>query len=106
MAVQVPLKILITDGSLLAQDTIKEQIDKLEKAGHSIVIDEGLLTYDFICGPNCWLLRPEVAGLFTMAVTNARKIANADEARQQQVKETRVAKRKKKTTRKTPIPET
>src|SRR6185503_17087993 len=102
----VPLKILITDSKLLAEEHVKEQIDKLEKAGHSIVIDDSLLTYDFICGPNCWLLRPEVAGLFTMAVTNARKIANADEARQQQVKETRVAKGKKRTPRKAQVPET
>src|SRR5690242_15381325 len=101
MAVQVPLKILITDGSLLAQDVIKEQIDKLEKVGHTVVIDETLKQFDFICGPNCWLLRPEVANLFTMAVTNARKVANADQERVDQVKLATARKRTAKATSKT-----
>lgn len=78
----VPLKILITDSSLLADEGVKEQIDKLEKAGHSIVIDDSMKAYDFITGPNCWLLRAEVANLFTMAVANARKIVASDEGRQ------------------------
>ncbi len=82
----VPLKILITDSSLLADGTLAEQIAKLEKAGHSVTIDDSLKQYDFVTGPNCWLLRPEVANLFTLAVTNARKIANADIQRVEQVK--------------------
>jgi hypothetical protein len=78
---QVPLRILITDSKLLEIESIKEQLDKLQKAGHLVTIDESLSTYDFITGPNCWLLRHEVAGLFTLALTNARKIANADQER-------------------------
>jgi hypothetical protein len=81
MAVQVPLKILITDPTILDHPDIDGQVDKLIKAGHDVTVDAALLQYDFICGPNCWLLRPEVAGLFTMAVTNARKVANADQKR-------------------------
>ncbi len=91
--IQVPLKILITDASLLASDVVKEQVDKLEKAGHSVVIDEGLKSFDFICGPNCWLLRPEVANLFILAVTNARKIANANQERINQVKLAKASKK-------------
>lgn len=96
----VPLKILITDSSLLAVESVKEQIDKLEKAGHSIIIDDSLKQFDFITGPNCWLLRPEVAGLFTMAVTNARKIANADQERVEQVRLTKTRKAPAKRARK------
>lgn len=81
----VPLKILITDSSLLENEQLAEQVAKLEKAGHSIVVDDQFKAYDFITGPNCWLLRPEVAGLFTLAVTNARKVANADQKRVEQV---------------------
>ena len=61
------------------------------KAGHSVEVNEDLKAYDFIAGPNCWLLRPEVAGLFAVAVKQAKKVANADEARkaqQQSAKET------------------
>ncbi len=70
----VPLKILITDSSLLADGTLAEQIAKLEKAGHSVTIDDSLKQYDFVTGPNCWLLRPEVVNLFILAITNARKV--------------------------------
>jgi hypothetical protein len=77
----VPLKILLTDPAIADSPDIGDQIDKLTKAGHDVTIDASMLQYDFIAGPNCWLLRPEVAGLFTMAVTNARKVANADQKR-------------------------
>jgi hypothetical protein len=77
----VPLKILITDSSLLDNEQLAEQVAKLEKAGHSIVVDDSFKGYDFITGPNCWLLRPEVAGLFKLAIDNARKVANADQKR-------------------------
>lgn len=88
----VPLKIILTDSTLLADEGVKLQVDKLEKAGHSIVIDDSLKAYDFISGPNCWLLRPEVAGLFSMAVANARKVANADTQRMDQIKATKARK--------------
>jgi len=90
---QVPLKVLITNSKLLEHPDIAEQLDKMQKAGHAITIDESLSHYDFITGPNCWLLRPEVSGLFTLAVTNARRIANADQERLEQVKLTKASKR-------------
>jgi len=82
---KVPLKILITSSKLLDHPEIKEQIEKLQKVGHEVTVDDSLSFFDFITGPNCWLLRPEVAGLFTIAITNARKVANADQERVNQV---------------------
>jgi hypothetical protein len=97
--VQVPLRILITDSSLLDHPDIQPQIEKLKTAGHDIVVDDGLKKYDFITGPNAWLLRPEVANLFTLAVTNARKIANADKERSEQVRTAKASKAKPKRAR-------
>jgi hypothetical protein len=85
----VPLKILITDSSLLDNEQLVEQVAKLEKAGHSVTVDDKFKEYDFITGPNCWLLRPEVAGLFKLAIDNARKVANADTQRAEQAKANR-----------------
>lgn len=90
---QVPIKVLITNSKLLEHPDINEQLDKLTKAGHAVTIDDSLAGFDFITGPNCWLLRPEVAGLFTLAVTNARKIANADKERVEQVSLAKASKR-------------
>ena len=58
--------------------------------------------YDFICGGNCWYLKPEIANLFTLAVTNARRIANADQERVESVKLAKAAKRKPAKPRKSP----
>lgn len=94
MATHVPLKILLTDSVVAEHPDIKEHVEKLIKAGHTVVIDESLKQYDFIAGPNCWLLRPEVAGLFTVAVKNARVIANADQERVDKTKADKAAQRK------------
>jgi len=93
----VRLKILITDSKLFEHPDLAPQFDKLRAAGHEIVVDESLTQYDFITGPNCWLLRPEVAGLFTLAVTNARRIANADQERAKQSTVKKVTPRKPRT---------
>lgn len=84
MAIQVKTRILLTDASLLEHEDIKPQVEALTKAGHTVEVNETLKGYDFIAGPNCWLLRPEVVGLFTIAVKQARKVANADETRKAQ----------------------
>jgi hypothetical protein len=90
----IRLKILITDSKLFEHPDLAPQLDKLRAAGHEVVIDDSLSSYDFITGPNCWLLRPEVAGLFTLAVTNARRIANADQERAKQSTVKKVVTRK------------
>lgn len=84
MAASVPLRILVTDPALLEAPELKDQIETLAAQGHSVTVEPSLLSYDFICGPNCWFLRPEVAGLFSLALNNARKVANADKTRAKQ----------------------
>lgn len=81
MSVTVPLNILITDPKIIEDGAIKIQLDSLVKQGHTILIDNTLLKYDFIAGPNCWFFRPDVAKLFDLAIKNARKIVNADQTR-------------------------
>jgi hypothetical protein len=95
MATQVPLRILITDPAILEDPTLKAQIETLAAQGHTVSVDNLMLQYDFITGPNCWFLRPEVAGLFSMAINNARKVANADKTRTALKKEKKVAKPRK-----------
>ena len=96
MGVVVPMKILITDTRIAEDPVVIEQLEKLRKQGHEILVDDAYQQYDFICGGNCWYLKPEVANLFTLAVTNARRIANADQERVDKVKLTKAAKRKPK----------
>jgi len=96
MGVTVPMKILITDTRLAEDPTILEQLTKLKAQGHEIVVDDRYRQYDFICGANCWYLKPEVASLFTMAVTQMRKIAHADTERVEKVKLALATKRKSK----------
>lgn len=96
MGVVVPMRILITDTRIADDPTVLEQLVKLKAQGHEIVVDDAFRQYDFICGPNCWYLKPEVANLFTMAVANARKIANANTERVEKVKLAKAAKRKPK----------
>lgn len=102
MGVTVPLRILITDTRIAEDPVVQEQLVKLRAQGHEITIDATYHKYDFICGGNCWYLKPEVANLFTLAVTNARKIAHADQERVNQVKLNKAAKRKPSVSRKTP----
>lgn len=96
MGVVVPMRILITDNRIADDPVVKEALEKLTKQGHEIQVDDSYRQYDFICGGNCWYLKPEVANLFTLAVTNARRIANADQERVDKVKLTKAAKRKPK----------
>lgn len=81
MSVTVPLNILITDPKIIEDEALKVQLDSLVKQGHTILIDNTLLKYDFIAGPNCWFFRPDVAKLFDLAIKNARKIVHADQTR-------------------------
>lgn len=106
MGVVVPMKILITDTRIAEDPTVLEQLTKLTAQGHEIVVNDAFRQYDFICGPNCWYLKPEVANLFTLAITNARKIAQADTIRQQKAREKKIAKRNTKTPRKVRTPKT
>ena len=96
MGVVVPMKILITDTRIAEDPVVMEQLEKLRKQGHEILVDDTYRQYDFICGGNCWYLKLEVANLFLLAITNARKIANADQERVDKVKLTKAAKRKPK----------
>lgn len=100
MGVVVPMRLLITDTRIAEDPTVQVQLEKLKAQGHEITVDDSYRQYDFICGGNCWYLKPEIANLFTLAVTNARKIAQADETRQQDAKEKKIAKRNTKTPRK------
>lgn len=97
MAITIPLRILLTDPALAEHEDIKDQLERMRKQGHEIVVDGSMKGWDFIAGPNCWLLRPEVAGLFDMAVKNSRRIVNADTERVMNVK---ASKAKRKVTRK------
>lgn len=86
MGVVVPMKILITDSRIADDPVVKEALEKLTKQGHEVIVDDGYRQFDFICGGNCWYLKPELANLFMLAVTNARKIAQADTERVETVK--------------------
>ena len=94
MGVTVPMRILITDTRIADDPTVQLQLEKLKAQGHEITVDDSFRQYDFICGGNCWYLKPEIANLFTLAVTNARRIANADQERVESVKLAKAAKRK------------
>lgn len=102
MGVIVPMRILITDSRIAEDPVVKEALDKLTKQGHEIQVDDSYRQYDFICGGNCWYLKPELANLFMLAITNARRIANADQERINQVKLTKAAKQKPAKPRKSP----
>ena len=94
MGITVPMRILITDSHVAEDPVVKEALEKLTKQGHEIIIDDTYQRFDFICGGNCWYMKPELANLFTFAVANARRIAHADQERVNQVKHTQHAKRK------------
>lgn len=81
MGVVVPMKILITDSRIAEDPVVKEALEKLAKQGHEVIVDDVYRKYDFICGGNCWYLKAELANLFMLAITNARRIANADTER-------------------------
>lgn len=100
MSIQIPLRILVTDPKLLENEEVSEQITILQKQGHEILVDQNLLKYDFITGPNCWYLTPQVAKLFTLAVKNARRVANADQTRVEQQAAKKAATRKPRKPRK------
>lgn len=102
MGVVVPMRILITDSRIADDPVVKEALEKLTKQGHEVQVDDSFKQYDFICGGNCWYLKPELANLFMLAITNARKIANADQERVESVKLTKAAKRKPVKPRKSP----
>lgn len=102
MGVVVPMRILITDSRIADDPVVKEALEKLTKQGHEIQVDDSYRQYDFICGGNCWYLKPELANLFMLAITNARRIANADQERIDQVKRIKDAKRKPAKPRKSP----
>jgi len=96
----IPLRILFTNKGLYEHPDMADQLAALRKQGHEVLFDPGLDRYDFIVGPNCWFLRADVAGLFTLAVKNARRIANADTERVAQVTATKAAKTKPRRPRK------
>jgi len=73
-----PVRILITDSSLLQHPDLKPIIDGLIEQGHIVDTNDELSKYHFVAGPNCWYVVPEVAGLFDLAIKQARKIAGIE----------------------------
>ena len=102
MGVVVPMRILITDSRIAEDPVVKEALEKLTKQGHEIQVDDSYRQYDFICGGNCWYLKPELANLFMLAITNARKVVNENQERVESVKLAKAAKRKPTKPRKSP----
>ena len=81
MGITVPMRILITDSRIADDPVVKDALEKLTKQGHEVRVDDGYQQYDFICGGNCWYLKPELANLFMLAITNARRVCHADTER-------------------------
>jgi hypothetical protein len=75
---QNPLRILLTSTALLHHQDLAQVIAKMVEQGHVVDIKPELGEYNFIGGPNCWYLVPEVAALFGLAVDNARKLATIE----------------------------
>lgn len=73
-----PMRILLTDSTLLTHPDLKAVIDGLIEQGHQVDHDDKLGQYHFIAGPNCWYCVPEVAGLFDLALRQGRKIASIE----------------------------
>jgi hypothetical protein len=74
------VRICVTDSMLLEHPDLKGVFDKLIHDGHVLDVKDEL-DYDFVAGPNCWYLIPEVAQLFKGAVEAAVRGNNADKAR-------------------------
>lgn len=101
-----PMKILLTDSTLLQHPDFKPVIDEMVTQGHQITADDSLGQYQFIAGPNCWYCVPEVAALFNMAVTQGRKVmALEKKALPKKEKAAKVPKAKKPKKTKLPTPE-
>ena len=73
-----PTRILLTDSSLLTHPDLKPILDELIAQGHTVETNDALSQYHFVAGPNCWYCVPEVAGLFDLALKQARKIASIE----------------------------
>ena len=73
-----PTRILLTDSSLLVHPDLKPILDELIAQGHTVETNDTLSQYHFVAGPNCWYCVPEVAGLFDLALKQARKIASIE----------------------------
>lgn len=73
-----PTRILLTDSSLLQHPDLKSLLDELIAQGHVIDTNDDLGKYHFVAGPNCWYCVPEVAGLFDLALKQARKVASIE----------------------------
>lgn len=74
----IPTRILLTDSSLLQHPDLKPLLDELVAQGHVIDTNDELGKYHFVAGPNCWYCVPEVAGLFDLALKQARKVASIE----------------------------
>ena len=73
-----PMRILLTDSSLMDHPDLKPIIESLVEQGHVVDHNDLLSDYHFIAGPNCWYCVPEVAGLFDLALKQGRKIASIE----------------------------
>ena len=73
-----PMRILLTDSTMLSHPDLKAIIDGLVEQGHTVDTNDSLSKYHFIAGPNCWYCVPEVAGLFDLALKQGRKIASIE----------------------------
>lgn len=88
-----PVRILLTDSTLLQHPDAKPILDALLAQGHTIDTNDDLAQYHFVGGPNCWYMVPEVMGLFDLAVNQARKIATME--KKAMPKKAKVVKEKK-----------
>lgn len=73
-----PTRILLTDSTVLQHPDLKPLLNELLAQGHVIDTNDELSKYHFVAGPNCWYCVPEVAGLFDLALKQARKVANIE----------------------------
>lgn len=80
------MKILITDTALMTHPDFQEMFKAMVEAGHDLKFED--MAYDFIAGPNCWYLIPEVAQLFSAAIRTAERshVANTKRAIQSTAK--------------------
>lgn len=80
------LRILLTDSMLLVHPDTAPIFTALKEGGHHVDVDDDL-DYDFVAGPNCWYLIPEVAALFRAAVKVGGNSEDKARAVQQAVEE-------------------
>ena len=91
-----PIRICITSPVVTEWPELVPIIAKLVEQGHVIDVNPTLEAYDFVIGPNAWYVAPDVAGLFELAIKNARVVASERKKNKPKVeKKAKVSKKKK-----------